>query len=320
MIEPVRARGVFSMVTREEVWTLGSERDLRDERLSHGRAEFRGEEIVAADDLDEELLAFVQRVAEQSRHSLPSIRDDVVARVIVSARRAGDLAVATESVWIFTRGTRSIVSSPAHAANDLALLAHDEPAAMAVDYRTLPLVWRHGSAAVLMHEAAGHAAEHRAAPIDWPSWLLVRDEPGATYDDTGHSTRVVDLLLGEAPSSARCASFSGVPLRRMSNVVVRHAGAPFALPEERIEIELVGGGSYDPLSDSVRLAVARAALLTGETRTSVKPFVIEESRSSVAFALRGASGEPERYPGVVCSSEGEEIVVGSHAPVLVTEF
>jgi predicted Zn-dependent protease len=253
----------------------------------------------------------------------------VVARLLITARRAGDRVAATESVVIFSRGERSVVSSPAHAARDLSLLGDGERAASPADpgedtrtpdYRALPLVWRNGSAAVLMHEAAGHAAEHRAEPIEWPAWLSVRDEPASPHDDTGGETRVVDLLRGEMPSSARCASFSAVPLRRMSNVVVRQDDAPFTLPHERIEIELVGGGSYDPLSDSVRLVIVRASHVSGETKSSLAPFVIEESRSSVAFALRGAAGEPERYPGVVCSSEGQELTVGSHAPIIVTEF
>ena len=320
MIEPVRARGVFAMVTREEVWTVSTSHELREERLSHGRAEFRDDEIVAADDLDEELLAVVERGIERSRQSLTAIAEPVVARLIVSARRAGSRPALTESVMILSRGERSIVSSPERATTDLALLSEEEPGAVAIDYRGSCLVWRNGSGAVLMHEAAGHAAEHVAETIVWPAWLSVRDEPVAAYDDTGAETRMADLLRGESPASARCSSFSSVPLRRMANIVVRQDGAPFAIPEERIEIDVVGGGAYDPLTDTVRLLVAGAMLVTGDTRKSVQPFVIEEPRSSVAFALRGAAGDPQRYPGVICSSEGQELAVGSHAPLLVTEF
>jgi hypothetical protein len=37
-----------------------------------------------------------------------------------------------------------------------------------------------------------------------------------------------------------------------------------------------------------------------------------------SHALIGATGDPIRYPGVICSREGQEIFVGSHAPVMLT--
>ena len=45
-----------------------------------------------------------------------------------------------------------------------------------------------------------------------------------------------------------------------------------------------------------------------------------ESRANIARAFIGASGEPLRYPGVICSREGQELVVGSSAPLLLMEL
>jgi hypothetical protein len=42
------------------------------------------------------------------------------------------------------------------------------------------------------------------------------------------------------------------------------------------------------------------------------------SRQAIARALIGAEGHPQRYPGVICSREGQELFVASHAPVLLT--
>ena len=43
------------------------------------------------------------------------------------------------------------------------------------------------------------------------------------------------------------------------------------------------------------------------------------SRAEIAASLSGASGEPIRYPGVICSREGQELYVASHAPVIITD-
>jgi hypothetical protein len=52
----------------------------------------------------------------------------------------------------------------------------------------------------------------------------------------------------------------------------------------------------------------------------VRPFALHVTRAGVARGLRGAYGRPIRYPGVVCSREGQEVVVGCSAPLLLTEF
>jgi hypothetical protein len=153
--------------------------------------------------------------------------------------------------------------------------------------RPVPLVWRNGSAAVLLHEAIGHASEHGAAPVPWPAWLSV-----------------------DAPLMPRRATFRDVPLPRMTHLVARQTGAPFALPDERVDIELIAGGAYDPLTDLVTINVAAS---------SAGAFTIRRTRAQIAASLAGATGAPVRYPGVICSREGQELFVASHAPLIITD-
>src|SRR5205823_13125544 len=65
------------------------------------------------------------------------------------------------------------------------------------------------------------------------------------------------------------------------------------------DVHLVAGGGYDPLTDVVTLHVA------------VPRFTIRATRAAIARALRGAAGAPLRYPGVICSREGQELFVRS---------
>src|SRR5438067_1789349 len=44
----------------------------------------------------------------------------------------------------------------------------------------------------------------------------------------------------------------------------------------------------------------------------------DEWREQIAASIAGAIGEPIHYPGVICSREGQELAVGSFAPVMVT--
>ena len=178
-----------------------------------------------------------------------------------------------------------------------------------VDRTDLPIVWRDGSAAVLLHEAVGHAAEHDAAPVKWPSWLSVDDVPQFAFDDVGNAANGADLMT-EPPRCMRRESFRDVPLRRMTNVVVRQTGAPFALPAKRIDVHLVAGGAYDPLTDVVTIHVAVS---------SAGAFTFRRTRAEVAKSLAGAKGVAIAYPGVICSREGQELAVGSAAPVMITE-
>jgi hypothetical protein len=106
----------------------------------------------------------------------------------------------------------------------------------------------------------------------------------------------------------------------MTEVVARQHGAPFAIPEQRVEIELVDGGAYDPLTGMVTLRIAAATLVDGDRIDALAPFTIHETRESIVRSIAGAAGEPLRYPGVICSREGQELVVGSYAPLMLMEL
>lgn len=292
----------FAIATREELWIEGR---MVESRLSHGEAFDRDDAIEATDAPVESLLEDSARELDRLRAAVPV---DLAPRVrfVVDARLDG-----LASAVVLADGRYSVVSSAEHAGLDRELLrrAAAVPApAGSFDYRGWPLVWTAGSGAVLLHEAAGHPAEHRHAPVLWPRWLAARDGEA-------------DLLAGDGPAVLRRASFANRPLKRMTEVRVWQDGAPFDEPSPRVEVFLIEGGSYEPLTELVTVSVAAADLVDGEGRRErLPPFEIREPRAAVARALTGAFGEPVRYPGVVCSREGQELLVASFAPLLVTVF
>ena len=190
----------------------------------------------------------------------------------------------------------------------LHLLAPDPPTAHPPS-RPLPIVWRGGSGAVLLHEAAGHAAEHHHQPLRWPAWLRVRDES---------PEGAADLLAGEEPHAMRRQSFRDVPMPRMTSVVVEQLKAPAEMPSHRIEVHLVSSGAYEPLTETVTIRASIADLVEDGRRRRLPSFTFRATRQQIAQALAGASGNARRYPGVICSREGQELLVGSYAPMLVT--
>lgn len=310
----------FSIVTRDEIWSLGANRSLLESRLVHGSAVQRAHEILASDLCDDELLERCDEAMNRARDAMAA-QIEGRARVVVSSRRA--VGAVRVTAWVnATIANLSTLSAPADFADDAKLLvqlASIRPDT-AADYHRVPVVWRNGSASVLLHEAVGHAAEHRRAAIAWPPWLSVGDEPQFEVDDVGAPARIANLLDGEPPRSMLRESFSDVPLARMSRVVARQEGQSFTAPERRIEIRLVAGGSYDPLTDMVTVTVSAADLVSGARSVRLVPFTIVETRQSVARAIRSAAGQPIRYPGVVCSREGQELVVESFAPEVLTLF
>jgi hypothetical protein len=312
---------MFSIASRDERWSLGSPDVLHDQRLTHGEATFHGSEILASDAADRELLDLTEAEMSAAREALLGHGVRLEARIVATARRTAS-RVFTENVITLSTAGLSVVTSPEHVEADrerLLRIAARE-ADLSIDPHRVPMLWRNGTASVLLHEAAGHPAEHGQPKIDWPSWLSVRDEPEFDVDDTGRVVEPADLIRGEIPRALRRGSFADVPLPRLSNVVVRQTGAPFDLPERRLEILLIAGGRYDPLIGTVSIFVAAANLVEHGTARGVRPFVIRESRESVARAIRGGRGETERYPGVICSAEGQEIAVGSHAPEILVAF
>ena len=279
----------FAIATRDELWVHGR---LVERRLAHGQAVEDERGIRAVDVGDPALIAACDAAMDELR---PSVVPDARVRLVAEAT-AGAL---TKTI-VVTLASLSVVTTPQHMTHDVALLRSASawpPIGDEAPPRDVPLLWKHGSAAVLLHEAIGHPLEHGQAPIELPPWLTV-----------------------DVPLRLRRASFKDVPLMRMTNVVARQTNAPFVLPERRIEIVLVDGGAYDPLTELVTVRVAAANLVDGNDVRALAPFTIHESRANIAHAIVGASGESLRYPGVICSREGQELVVGSHAPLMLTEF
>ena len=316
----------FAIASFDELWSI-DRNALLERRVVHGVLEDDGERIEAHDAADAEL---VERAEVQLKTAAASVwrwasahRADVrraEARLHTEARRVEGIVVES-STLILTIGGLSVVTTPEYATDDarwLELIAARSPEESLIDYRGVALLWKGGSASVLLHEAAGHAAEHHHDSIVWPDWITVRDEP-SIIDDVGDLAPSVDLL-SEAPRSMRRESFVHPALPRMSHVSVRQQNAPFALPDRHVAIHLLAGGHYEPLTETVTVFVAAADLVHGGRTTPLTPFSIQESRGNVARSLAGARGEAVRYPGVICSREGQELVVGSGAPEMVTVF
>jgi hypothetical protein len=272
----------FAHAVREELWSRGR---LIESRLSHGEAFEDEHGIVAADTRDDALVAAAERELDRLRAVMP---DGFTVRLVAESSTEGT----TGTITVRT-DTLSLVTDPAHIREDVDLLrnavsrsADFQPAGPPASSRQTPMLWLNGSASILLHELLGHPLEHDRESPPLPPWLHV-----------------------DIPLSVRRATFRDVPLLRMQHVRATQTDAPFELPHERIEITLIDSGMYDPLSDTILLRVAAS---------SIGAFTIHERRTSIAFT--GARGEPLRYPGVICSREGQELVVGSFAPVMLTEL
>jgi hypothetical protein len=266
----------FAIASRDELWLRGA---LIESRLMHGVATQRGDAIEASDAREDELVRACEVAIDEARAVLAALRDARV-RIVVRATNDDDLAT-TMTIGV---GGVSVVTTPSNALADYELLHR-------VRNGSAPLrgaiVWLNGSGAVLLHEAFGHAREHDAVPVTWPRWLSM-----------------------DAPLVSRRETFRDVPLMRMTHLVASQTNAPFAVPDERVEAQLVAGGAYDPITEIVTIDVAVS---------SAGPFTIRRSRAEIAASIIGASGEAIRYPGVICSREGQELYVASHAPLMITD-
>lgn len=292
----------FALVTRDELWSLAPVPSLLQQRLIHGIAVHSGNEIVANDALDSECDRLCDEAMEAARAAiLAAVERRRVEgtrfRLVVSARR--EETCRTEVTCALRNAGFSAITDPAHIEEDAALLARfaSRETTLSAAYRGTPIVWRNGSAAVLFHEAVGHALEHGQPPAPLP--------PGWHVD---------------APLEMRRASFTDVPLRRMRRVEVSFDGEAAALPARRIEIHLLSGGHYEPLAETVTIRVAAADLIHEGVVTPLHSFVIRERRADIAAAIIGGFGKPVRYPGVICSREGQDLFVSSAAPGMVMEF
>ena len=277
----------YAVASREELWSRGS---LLESRLTCGEATRDDAGILALDTLDTALISDCDEWMTTLRGFLePDLRMRLVAEA--TPDRSSGMIIATMAGC-------SVVTHPQHATADMHLLRRIASVKAVHQHAPsdVPIVWTHGSGAVLAHEAVGHPLEYEADPVPLPEWLHV------------------DVALEE-----RRASFRDVPLMRMRHVRVSQANAPFALPARRIEVLLVDGGGYDPLTDMVTIRVSAADLIDGPATARLAPFEIFESRPLLLHSIAGASGQPIRYPGVICSREGQELFVESCAPDLLVE-
>lgn len=271
----------FAIASRDELWLRGK---MTESRLMHGQARQRGECIDATDARDESLADACDDATNAARAVLEALHEAQVRMRVRATREDGTEAV--ETTLTIAIGAVSVVTTPADAMADYELLRSLVAIKRVASLRPLPIVWQNGSAAVLLHEAIGHASEQGRESIGWPQWLSV-----------------------DAPLAIRRETFRDVPMPRMRYLVATQKGAPFALPEKRIDVHLIAGGAYDPVTDVVTIDVVLS---------SAGPFTIRRTRSEIAASLAGATGNPVRYPGVICSREGQKLYVASHAPLLVT--
>lgn len=273
----------FAHAVREELWSRG--RRL-ESRLSHGEAFQEIGGVVATARRDDALVTRAEQELVRLREAMPH---DAVVRLVAEAGTEGVSSTMTVRV-----DAHSIVTDLDHAADDVELLRTvgsrssveriPPGGGPASGPNAIPLLWLNGSGAVLLHEAAGHPIEHGLPALDLPEWLHV-----------------------EVALRSRRASFRDVPLQRMQHVRVTQHDAPYAVPAKHVEVYLVEGGAYDPLTDVVTVRVSAS---------SAGAFELRRPRREIRFL--GAAGEPQRYPGVICSREGQELVVASHAATLLT--
>jgi hypothetical protein len=188
----------------------------------------------------------------------------------------------------------------------------------------VPILWTAGTGSILFHESVGHPAEVGTSSLRWPDWLRVVDDPSAAglgameSDDIGLVVHPADLTAGEIPSAFRREGFRDSPLRRMTSLRVELTGPDIEPPPDRIEVQHLAGGAWDPVTDRVSIRVASAIRVREGRRRALHPFVWSALRGEIPGSLLGAAGPAKAYPGVLCQDEGQRIPVGSASPDILT--
>ena len=158
-----------------------------------------------------------------------SLRDARV-RVVVRATRENDVEPVETTMTIAIDGV-SVVTTPSNALADYELLHRARNGSGAVARSDRLAEWI-GARCCCTRRSAMPANTMRA-PVAWPAWLSI-DAP----------------LVPPARDVSRRSAAAHDASHRAQN------DAPFALPDERIEVQLVAGGAYDPITDVVTIDVA----------------------------------------------------------------
>lgn len=339
---------LFVSMLREEGWLVDSERSVRtSSHLETGHAvttHIDGQVVVRAvsglEIRDHSSWIDLSRADLESRLTEPlqTLDFDIIRPLLQSHRqqfririRSDSRLVSTGNMARFKDATTitvamgrdgqetSIVTTPSALREDLlrTMPLLSRGAGTATAPASLPILWTNGSAAVLMHELIGHPAEENRALPRLPEWLEVRDDPfapgpgHAPYDDTGLRGRMSVLSDGGRPQSLRRESFRDPPILRMTHLAVTRNGASLPLPESRIEVSLVEGGGWDSLTDEISLRVSTAEIVNGSSRKMLAPFSFKGPRVEIVSRIIGANATSVRYPGVICSRQGQRLAVGS---------
>lgn len=315
-----------------------------------GASLFQGGELTASDDFEvlaasvpkrpDEIRSRLERASEvEFEHALRTVSAEMVeavVRLLATARY-----VARDDTDLFQRSAVVAVTIPycgeslsaacspyrlIEVTRRMTALAQSEPQREIYNVGSVPMIWSEGSGALLLHEALGHPVELNASPLSWPDWLHVFDDPiskgigSSILDDCGHEVEQRELTAGEQPSALRRESFRDVPMRRMTNLRVAGSSFPVEVPHRYVDIFLAGRGRYDRVTDEVSLRVLIADLVHDSRRTRLHPFALSIPRKAIPRTILGTTGGAGAvdYPGVICSDEGQQLAVGSAAPILLT--